>query len=404
MKDTCLLKFENSTLYASEADSEAFFNTKKGGNPLNDVDYMQFALTLARKAAGQTSPNPLVGAVIVKDDEIVGFGAHLKAGEAHAEAHAIKMAGDKAKSATMYVTLEPCSHDGKTPPCADLLIEAGITRVVIACQDLNEKVAGRGMEKLRQAGIDVEAGILQEEAEALNQVFFHYIQNQTPYVTVKSAVSLDGKTATATGESKWITGEDARLDVHHYRHTHDAILVGVNTVIADDPSLTTRLPGGGKNPIRIILDTSLRTPIDVKIVTDQEAETWIFIGKDVTEREKKRFAEKDYVKLIQLEAEEVHVAEVLQKLGEEGITSLFVEGGAEVNGSFLASKRINQVVTYLAPKLIGGKTAPTSFSGTGFSEMEDVLDVEIKHVEKIGNDIKIVAEPREEKAHVYGDH
>src|SRR5699024_5197416 len=199
---------------------------KKGGNRLNDVDYMQFALTLARKASGQTSPNPLVGAVIVKNDEIVGFGAHLKAGEAHAEAHAIKMTGAKAKGATMYGTLEPCSHDGKTAPCADLLIETGIKRVVIACQDPNEKVAGKGVEKLRQAGIIVEAGILQEEAEALNQIFFHYIQTKTPYVTVKSAVSLDGKTATATGESKWITGEDARLDVHHYRHTHDAILVG----------------------------------------------------------------------------------------------------------------------------------------------------------------------------------
>src|SRR5690625_2406693 len=260
------------------------------------------------------------------------------------------------------------------------------------------------MKKLRQAGIDVETNILQEEAEALNQVFFHYIQTKTPYVTVKSAVSLDGKTATVTGESKWITGEAARLDVHHYRHTHDAILVGVNTVIADDPSLTTRLPWGGKNPIRIILDTRLRTPVDAKIVTDQEAETWIFIGKNVTEREKKRFAKKSYVKLIQLETEEIHATEVLRKLGEEDITSLFVEGGAEVNGSFLESRRINQVVTYLAPKLIGGKTAPSSFSGTSFSKMEDVLDVDIKHVEKIGNDIKIVAEPREEKMHVYGDH
>src|SRR5699024_7441288 len=183
--------------------------------------------------------------------------AHLKAGEAHAEAHAIKMAGAKAKGATMYVTLEPCSHDGKTPPCADLPIDAGNKRVVIACQDPNEKEAGKGMKKLRQAGSDVEAGILQEVAEALNQVLFHYIHTKTPYMTVQSAVSLDEKPATATDESKWITGAHARLDVDHYRHTHDAILVGVNTVIADDPSFTTRLPWRGKNPIRIILHTSL---------------------------------------------------------------------------------------------------------------------------------------------------
>src|SRR5690625_3837725 len=345
---------------------------------------MNFALTLARKTTAQTSPNPPVGAVVVKNAEILGFGAHLRAGEAHAEVHALRTAGERAKGATMYVTLEPCSHHGRTPPCVDLIIETGITRVVVAAFDPNEKVAGSGVAKLKQAGIDVDVGVLQKEAEQLNEAFFHYIITKTPFVTVKTAITLDGKTATVTGESQWITGEEARLDVHRYRHLHDAILVGVNTVIADDPSLTTRLPWDGKNPVRIILDTSLRTPVDAKIVTDQEAETWIFIGKDVTEREKKHFAEKSYVKLIQLEAKKIRVAEILCKLGEQDITSLFVEGGAEVSGSFLASQRINQVVTYLAPKLIGGKTAPTSFSGMGFSKMEDILDAEIKHVEKIG--------------------
>lgn len=370
---------------------------------MNDKDYMQFALTLAGKASGQTSPNPLVGAVVVKGGDIIGFGAHLKAGEAHAEVNALRMAGDQARDATIYVTLEPCSHSGKTAPCADLLIEKGIKHAVIACVDPNEKIAGKGIEKLCQAGIHVEIGILKQEAEELNKVFFHYIKNKTPYVTMKSAISLDGKTATVTGESKWITGEAARLDVHHYRHHHDAILVGVNTVLTDNPSLTTRLPEGGKNPVRIILDTTLRTPIDAKAVTDQEAETWIFVGEKVSEQEKEMFIKKPLVRVIQLEGEQINLDDVLQIVGREGMMSLFIEGGAEINGSFLKSKNINQVVTYIAPKLIGGKTAPTSFAGMGFQAMEDILSLEIKHVERMGDDIKIVAEPREEDANVYGD-
>src|SRR5690625_1050476 len=213
---------------------------------------MNFALTLASMATAQTSPNPPVGAVVVKNGEILGFGAHLKAGEAHAEVHALEMAGAKAKGATIYVTLEPCSHHGSTPPCVDLIIERGITRVVVAVLDPNQKVVGSGIAKLKQAGLNVEVGILQKEAEQVNKAFFHYITTQTPFVTVKTAISLDGKTKTATGESKCITGEEARLDVHRYRHVHDAILVGVNTVIADNPSLTTRLPNGGKNPVRTI--------------------------------------------------------------------------------------------------------------------------------------------------------
>lgn len=367
---------------------------------MTDMDYMQFALTLAGQAAGQTSPNPLVGAIIVKNNEIVGYGAHLKAGGPHAEVYAINMAGDKAYDATIYVTLEPCSHEGKTAPCADLLIEKGIKKAVIACKDPNKKVAGRGIEKLRKAGIEVETGLLLEEAEAINQVFFHYIKHKTPYVTVKSAVSLDGKTATVTGASKWITGEAARLDVHHYRHLHDAILTGVNTVLADNPSLTSRLPGGGKNPVRIILDNLLRTPTDAKVVTDGEAETWIFIGSMVTEQEKGKFSGEN-ISIIQMKTEKTNIEDVLQVLGEEGITSLFAEGGSEINGSLLERKQINQFIIYTAPKLIGGREAPTAFAGSGFASMTDVLDLEIKSVEKIGSDIKVIAEPGGEIADVH---
>src|SRR5699024_10160469 len=306
---------------------------------------MEFALTIARQVSGQTSPNPLVGAVIVKDGEIVGFGAHLKASEAHAEVNALNMAGDKANGATIYVTLEPCSHYGKTAPCADLLINSGIKRAVIACVDPNEKVSGSGIEKLRQAGIQVEVGVLEKEAKNLNKAFFHYIKMKTPYITIKSAVSLDGKTATSTGESKWITCEEARLDVHRYRHEHDAILVGVNTVIKDNPSLTTRLPQGGINPVRIILDTMLRTPVGAKVITDQEAETWIIVGENVNEQKKQIFSSKPYVKVIQLQQEQINIDDVLRILGSKGDMSLMVEGGAEVNASFLESRHINQIIT-----------------------------------------------------------
>ena len=201
---------------------------------MKDTDYMSLAIELAKQTKGQTSPNPVVGAVVVKDNAVVGLGAHLKAGEPHAEVHAIRMAGDKAKNATIYVTLEPCSHHGRTPPCSNLIIESKIKRVVIASVDPNPLVAGSGIKRLQDAGIKVEVGLLRKQADELNEVFFHYISTKRPYITIKSATSLDGKIATSTGESKWITGEEARNDVHQYRHEHDAILVGVNTV--DPPS------------------------------------------------------------------------------------------------------------------------------------------------------------------------
>nr|WP_199794624.1 bifunctional diaminohydroxyphosphoribosylaminopyrimidine deaminase/5-amino-6-(5-phosphoribosylamino)uracil reductase RibD [Lentibacillus sp. Marseille-P4043] len=362
-----------------------------------DEDYMRFALRLAKEVSGQTSPNPPVGAVVVKEGEILGFGAHLKAGEAHAEVNALQMAGDKASGATIYVTLEPCSHYGKTPPCVELIIETGIKRVVIAVTDPNEKVAGKGIEKLRNAGIGVEVGILQEEAEQINAAFFHFIKTRTPYVTVKSAVSLDGKTATVHGDSKWITGEQARMDVHHYRHTHDAILVGVNTVVMDNPSLTARLPNGGKNPVRIILDTNLRTPLDANIVTDNQADTWIFVGKNTDDQTMAPYQSRERVKVIQMDEEVITVGKVLEVLGSKGIMSVFVEGGAEIHGAFLEERRLNQMILYLAPKLIGGKTAPTAFAGRGFQSIAETLSLAISDVEMIGEDIKIAATPRKDE-------
>ncbi|WP_099362662.1 bifunctional diaminohydroxyphosphoribosylaminopyrimidine deaminase/5-amino-6-(5-phosphoribosylamino)uracil reductase RibD [Fredinandcohnia onubensis] len=361
---------------------------------MRDQDYMNLAINVAKAGVGQTTPNPVVGAVIVNDGRVVGIGAHLKAGEPHAEVHAIRMAGERAQNATAYVTLEPCSHHGKTPPCADLLITNKVKRVVVATTDPNPLVAGKGIAKLKAAGIEVEVGVCKEQADALNAVFFHYLDKKRPYVTLKSATTLDGKIATVTGESKWITGEAARQDVHLYRSIHDAILVGVNTVLMDNPSLTTRLPNGtGKNPIRVILDSKLRTPLESQIVNDGKAETWIIVSNQVNQEKMNEFSEKKSVRIIQLQEANLSINTMLTRLGEEGISSIFVEGGAEVNGSFLKEKAINQVIVYLAPKLFGGKQAPTAIGGSGIESIDDSLQLTIKSVEQLGEDVKIIAEP-----------
>jgi diaminohydroxyphosphoribosylaminopyrimidine deaminase/5-amino-6-(5-phosphoribosylamino)uracil reductase len=359
---------------------------------MNDIEYMRLALTLAESVKGQTSPNPPVGSVIVKNGRIVGMGAHLKAGEGHAEVQAIKMAGQLAEGSTVYVTLEPCSHHGKTPPCAELLIANEVSRVIIATKDPNPLVGGKGIERLKEAGIDVEVGVLQDEANHLYDMFFHYISTKTPYVTLKTAVTLDGKTATSTGSSKWITGTEAREDVHRYRHSHDAILVGVNTVIEDNPSLTTRLSGGGLNPIRIVLDHQLRTPLHSKIINDGEAETWIVTSIYANKALKEQLLSKG-IRVIEMDQERISIKSLLVKLGELSITSLLVEGGSVVNGSFLKEKAYNQVVTYIAPKLVGGREAPGFIGGEGILQMNDAHPLTFKSIEKLGNDLKIIAVP-----------
>lgn len=385
----------NITFQPLKLISEVFlvFTENKRRYHFLDEHFMKIALQLAQSVKGQTSPNPPVGAVIVKDGAIRGLGAHLQAGQDHAEIEAIKMAGLDCKDATIYVTLEPCSHFGKTGPCADTIIAHEFQRVVIASLDPNKKVAGQGIEKLQKAGLDVTVGILEEQANELYDVFFHYIKTKTPFITLKSAVTLDGKTATKTGESKWITGEAARKDVHHYRHTHDAILVGVNTVLLDDPLLTSRLTEG-KHPTRIILDTNLRTPLEANVLQNSDAATIIFVGKNVAKEKIANYEKIDHLSIMQVDTEELVIPHIVGILGKLKFTSLFVEGGATVNDAFLQAGLINQYIIYLAPKLIGGKDAPTAITGTGFAEMADIFELEITQVEKIGKDVKIIAKKK----------
>lgn len=363
---------------------------------MDDLYYMNFAIQLAQATLGQTAMNPSVGAVVVKNNHILGIGAHLAAGSLHAEIYALNMAGINSHGATLYVTLEPCAHHGKTPPCIDAIIDSHIKRVVIAVVDPNPLVAGKGIAKLKQAGIEVVVGVLAAEALLLNQVFFHNIQSQVPFITLKCAMSLDAKLATVTNESKWITNEKSRADAHIYRHQHDAILVGVNTIIADNPALTTRLKGGGKHPIRIILDTSLRTPLTSQIIIDKEVQTWIVVGNKIDLAKIQQY--KAYgIKIIQMDSVVIQINELLPRLFQLGITSILVEGGNKVHTSFLNAKLFNQLILYISPLLIGGAGAPTFFAGAGFNRLKDALALDLFSVEKVADDLKIIAKPKNYK-------
>ena len=360
----------------------------------NDQYYMQLALDLAASAKGKTNPNPLVGAVIVKDGSIVGTGLHRKAGEPHAEVHAFRMAGDHAKDATLYVTLEPCSHFGKTPPCANLVKESGVKRVVVAMQDPNPSVAGRGIQLLRDAGIEVEVGVLEAQARRLNERFIHNMITSRPFVISKFAMTLDGKIATYSGHSQWITGEEARANVHELRDEVDAILVGVGTVLKDNPALTTRLKERtGKNPIRIILDRELRTPLDAQILQTDVAKTILVTAEgqqDVAFTE--RGVELLYVPVVD---GKLDLNAMLDELYKRGITDLLVEGGGEVNASFLRQGLIQKFLVYVAPKVLGGRQSITPFTGEDVETIDAAMLLQFAEVDKIGEDLRITAYPKE---------
>ncbi|MFD2656669.1 bifunctional diaminohydroxyphosphoribosylaminopyrimidine deaminase/5-amino-6-(5-phosphoribosylamino)uracil reductase RibD [Gracilibacillus thailandensis] len=356
-------------------------------------EWMDLALNLAEATIGQTSPNPSVGAVVVKNGELLGVGTHLKAGEAHAEVHAIAQAGEKAKGADVYVTLEPCAHYGKTPPCAELLVKSEVKKVYIACLDPNPKVAGKGVEILQNVGIEVEIGIQEQRALRINQHFFHYLEKKRPFITLKAATTLDGKTATATGDSKWITSTEAREDVHKERHKHDAILVGRQTVEKDNPSLTTRLPQGGKSPIRIILDTNLSLTGDHHIF-ETDSPTWMVCGNQA---DKAQFTTTyPHIKVIQLPTEKIALTDLMEVLAEEKVQSIYVEGGATIHQAFLRERLFDECHWYIAPKLLGGQDAQSVIGGASPIAMKEAQQLEFIEIQQIGPDLKLIAKPKEE--------
>ncbi|TKD69244.1 bifunctional diaminohydroxyphosphoribosylaminopyrimidine deaminase/5-amino-6-(5-phosphoribosylamino)uracil reductase RibD [Pseudalkalibacillus hwajinpoensis] len=349
---------------------------------MNNEYYMNFAINLAKYTKGQTNPNPPVGAVLVKNNQIVGYGTHLFAGGSHAERVAIEVAGEQAEGSTLFLTLEPCNHHGKTPPCTDLIIEKGIKKVVIGAIDPNPQVSSKGIKKLKSQGIKVEVGILENECNELLDAFSHYITTKRPYVTIKTAVSLDGKMATAYGESKWISNAESRKDTHTLRHESSAILVGVETVIKDNPSLTSRLEFGGKNPIRIILDSDLRIPLSSKVLTDNEATTII-----LTRKENDNFYLGTNVKVVGLENGPYDISEVVNYLGEQQIMSLLVEGGAKVISNFMKSRIYNRVIVYEAPIIIGGEGL-SPFQDFKINSISQSLEYDLKEVKQIKDNIK----------------
>ena len=355
---------------------------------MNDEIFMREALRIAKNAEGRTSPNPLVGAVIVREGKIIAEGWHRKAGTPHAEVHALNMAGELAKNSTLYVTLEPCSHFGRTPPCANKIVEAGIRKVVVAMKDPNPKVAGRGIEILKSAGIEVEVGILEEEAAKLNEVFLKWITKKLPFVTLKFACSLDGKIATATGKSQWISCESSRKFTHHLRDINDAIMVGSRTVLADNPTLTTRLVEG-KNPVRVIVDSLAKTPLDFNVVTDKKAKT-IFAVTENAPQEKISALKNSGVEIIFAgSGDKVDLKILLEELAEREIASILVEGGGTLHFSLLEKNLADKIFAFIAPKIIGGKNALTAVEGAGFSELKNAAKLKNLTTEKIGDDILI---------------
>lgn len=358
---------------------------------MDDERYMGEALQLAQRAIGRTSPNPLVGAVIVRDGQIVGRGWHQKAGTAHAEIHALNEAGLLAAGSTIYVTLEPCSHTGRTGPCTEALIRAGIKKVVVAMTDPNPLVAGTGLELLRKAGIEVVEGVMALQAAQLNESYIKWITTGLPFIAVKAAMTLDGKIATHSGHSRWITGPKARLFVHSLRNQYDAIMVGIGTVLADDPELTTRLPEGGRNPVRIVLDSEARTPLTAKVVTDGQAQTIIAVTPRAPAERMEALRKAGAEVLVLPEcARRVSLTALCKLLGSRMITSILVEGGSEIHGAIIDAKLGDKLYWFVAPKIVGGSSAPNPVGGQGVSTMEAAILIEDQAWQQVGSDFLLI--------------
>lgn len=364
---------------------------------LNDEYYMRLALQLAEKALGQTGINPVVGCVIVKDGRIVGLGAHLQRGSHHAEVNALLMAGKEAEGGTAYVTLEPCSFFGRTPPCAERLVAEKISRVVVACTDPNPKVAGTGIEKLRSHGVHVDVGVLEQEARRLNEMFNKFIVSRLPFVTLKSATTLDGKIASRSGDSKWISGDASRAQVHMLRHRHQAIMVGVDTVIADDPLLTARLDVAAIQPVRLVVDSKLRIPLDAKVVKDQTAKTIVLTTNQASIEQIMRLNALGVEVIKCGDGPRVDLRKAMATMTEREIGSILLEGGGRLNGAMLEAGLVDKIVLYLAPKIVGGADAPGAFALGGFDRMADAIALERVTMERIGDDCCITGYPRSER-------
>lgn len=359
---------------------------------MKDEQYMRLALSLAKKGLGTTSPNPMVGAVLVKGSQIVGKGYHKKAGSHHAEVIAIGDAREEAKGSVLYINLEPCSHVGKTPPCADAVIEAGIKKAVISMVDPNPEVSGRGIEKLRKAGIDVKVGLFEEEAKKLNEAFIVSMERKRPFFTLKAAVSLDGKIATKTCDSRWISNEASRKQVNNLRSFMDGILVGINTVITDNPLLIPRVVKPKKIPVRIILDSKLRIPLACDVVkTAGKYATWVFTNDDSRADKEIRLKTLglDVIRVSRDEYGRVSLKHVCDELYKRGIMSVLAEGGGEVNSALLREGLIDKVMLFYAPILIGGKGAYNLIGGKGIDFLKDAHRIDNISLKRFNDDICI---------------
>ena len=389
---------------------------------MNDELYMKRAISLAKMATGHTSPNPLVGAVVVKNNTIVGEGYHHKAGEAHAEVHALDAARDNARGATLYVTLEPCAHYGKTPPCAKRVVESGIARVVIGSTDPNPLVAGKGIQILTDAGIEITTDVCVDECIQLNEHFFTFIQTHKPFVTIKSAMSLDGKIATFTGQSQWITNESSRKDGHMLRATHDAMLVGIGTILADDPLLNCRLTRDElyqavidtndvslentlevHQPDIVILDSQGRTPTDAKVFTIPNRKVIVYVAKGCPDQRRIALANAGAIieelptksvrqgrtTDVAIDIKKIDIQACLEHLGEQEYTSVLVEGGSTIISSFVESLAFDKIITYIGNLVIGGANSTAAVGGTGFATLHEAPTLEFASSRILDNNIRI---------------
>jgi len=359
---------------------------------MNDEHFMRMALELASQGRGYTSPNPMVGAVVVRNGAVVGRGYHQFPGGPHAEVHAINAAGAEAQGATLYVTLEPCNHTGRTPPCTVKILAAGIQRVVIGMEDPNRHVAGGGAGFLKTRGIDILLGVCEGEARQLNEAFVKYIRTGRPFVTAKCAATLDGRMATRNRESKWITGESARAFVHELRHAADAILVGVGTIATDDPLLTTRLSDRRpKDPIRVILDTHLRIAPAARVLNHTStADTWVIAGRGISAESKDRLIRKG-VRVIEAETREgrVDMGPLMDQLGGMGVTQILIEGGSRVLASAFKAGIVDKVCFFYAPLILGGDDGVPICTGAGAERIKDGIRLDRVATLRFGDDVMI---------------